>query len=283
MGACVELLGLPFLVCVAMTAILGYLGIHVLKREVVFIDIALAQMAALGAIVAHSVFGAGHESLGSYACAFAAVVLAAGFYAVVRRRVEEISLEVVIGVSYAIGAAAALFFLGVAPGGHVHLRQMLAGSILWATWADLGRCTAAFAAAGVALWLLRQPFGRISDDYEGAVRAGMRTAWWDFLFYTLLGLVITVAVRVGGVVVVFAFLIIPSTVSALFASGWGARVALAWATGIIGSAGGLLLARWLDFSLGPMVAAFLGGLLVVAALVALALRPGKPTLSPASR
>jgi len=281
MGACVALLGLPFLMCLAMTAILGYLGIHVLKREVVFIDIALAQMAALGAIVAHALVGAGEGSLGSYGCAFGAVVLAAGFYALARRRVGQVSLEVVIGVSYAIGAAAALFLLGVAPGGHVHLREMLAGSILWTTWGDLARCAIVFALAGAAFWLLRRPFGRISEDYEGAVRSGVRTAWWDFAFYTLVGLVITVAVRVGGVVVVFAFLIIPATVSALFATGWRGRLAIAWATAVVGSAGGLLLARALDFSPGPAVAAVLGFLLVVAALARILSMCGTTSADPA--
>jgi len=273
MSQFIELLGLPFLACLLMVGILGYAGIHVLKREVIFIDIALAQIAAVGAIVAHLAFHAHGVSLAGYGCAFAAVVAAAAFYAFVRRRVRAIPLEAVIGVTYAVAAAAALFLVGVAPGGHVHVHQMLAGSLLWATWRDVVWCAAVFAGVGLAFALLRGPLGRISEDYEGAVAAGVRTVWWDFVFYTLVGLVITLSVRVAGVVVVFAFLIIPSTLSALFASGWAARLAIAWATGVVGTVAGLWFAMALDFSLGPSVAAFLGALLALAGLYRLC-RPG---------
>ena len=146
---------------------------------------------------------------------------------------------------------------------------MLAGSILWTTWADIARCGGVFVVVAVVLWVLRRPFARISDDYEGAARDGMRTAWWDFAFYALVGLVITVAVGVGGVVLVFAFLIIPATVSALFATGWASRLAIAWATGSIASAAGLWFANAFDFSLGPAIAAFLGVALGLAGLFCL--------------
>jgi len=265
----IQLLGLPFLACLLMIGILGCLGIHVLKREVIFIDIALAQIAVVGAIAAHLAFHAHGHSVAGYGCAFGAVLVAAAFYSVVRRRVTQISLEAVIGVTYAIAAAGALFLVGVAPGGHMHVHDMLAGSILWTTWADIARCGAVFAVVAALLWVLRRPFGRISDDYEGAVRDGMRTAWWDFAFYALVGLVITVAVGVGGVVLVFAFLIIPATVSALFATGWASRLAIAWATGAIASAAGLWFANAFDFSLGPAIAAFLGVALCLASLFCL--------------
>lgn len=257
-------LGLPFLACVLMTMVLGYLGLHVLRRDIVFVDIAMAQIVAVGAIGAHLLFDAEHESALAYLCAFGLAVVAAAFYASTRRRVLDISTEAVIGVSYAIAAAAALFLLGVAPGGHVHAQHMLAGSLLWASRNDLLASGAAFLAVGICFFLLRRPFERISDDYRGAIRDGVRVVWWDFLFYTLIGVVITFAVRTGGVVVVFCLLIIPASVAVLFSSRLLPRLVLAWAVGIAGSLLGLLFAQRLDFSVGPSVALWLGIMLVVA-------------------
>jgi len=261
----IELLGLPFLACLAMIAILSYLGIHVLMREVIFIDIALAQIAAVGAIIAHLAFEAHGDSVLGYVCAFGLTLAAAVFYSFVRKRIVQIPLEAVIGVSYAIAAAAALFLFGVAPGGHTHMQQMLSGSILWTTWKDVLWCTLIFSLVGFCFCLLRKPFKRISYDYEGAHQEGIKVVWWDFLFYALLGTVITLSVRIGGVVLVFAFLIIPAAISALFSSQWGTRLVIAWATGAIASIMGLLFSEYLDFSVGPAIGLFLGLALILAA------------------
>jgi len=262
----IELLGLPFLVCVAMTTILAYLGIHVLSREIVFVDIALAQIVAVGDIGVHLALGAHEGSPLAYAASLVLALSAALFYALVRRNVLQISQEAVIGVSYAIAAAAALFLIGIAPGGHVHTQHMLSGSILWASPADLLVCVAVFVAAGLCFYALRGPLERISGDYDGAVADGVRVLAWDFVFYALLGVVITFAVRIGGVVLVFAFLIIPATVSALFARRLTRRLLIAWTTGVLGALVGLVFAHRLDFSVGPAVALLLGVELTLAGL-----------------
>lgn len=265
----VQILGIPLLVCLEMIAILGYLGIHVLKREVIFIDIALAQIAAVGAIGAELAFEAhGHSVLG-YACAFGSTLTAAAFLSLVRRRVVQIPLEAVIGVSYAIAAAGALFLVGIAPGGDLHVQQMLAGSILWATWADVMWAALLFGLVGSCFYAFRSSFASISEDYEGTAREGVNTLGWDLLFYALLGLVVTLAVRIAGVVVVFAFLVIPATLSALLASGWRERLIVAWVTGALASVLGLLSADRLDFSVGPAIALFLGAALVLVGLLRL--------------
>ena len=262
----VEILFLPLLACVSMTAILGYLGIHVLKREVVFIDIALAQIAALAAISAHLVLGAGQNSILSHVSALIATFLAAAFFAYSRHAVIEIPLEAVIGVTYAIAAAATLFVAGVATGGHVHVQELLAGSILWATWRQILSSFITFALVGLCLLLLRDPFNKISEDYENARGEGVRVARWDFVFYALFGVVITLSVRMAGVVVVFAFLIIPATASALFSTRELPRLMMAWSIGVAGSAMGLLFAYKWDYSVGPAVALFLGLVLTLAAV-----------------
>ena len=257
----IETLGLPLLACVTIISILGYLGIHVLQREVIFIDIALAQIAAVGAIIAHVAFGAHGDSILAYTFAFGCTLVAAAFYSFVRRRVEQIPLEAIIGVTYAIATAATLFIAGVAPGGHVHVQQILAGSILWARWGDILWCAVTFSVVGLCFYLIRRPLTRISEDYERACREGLKVVLWDFVFYALLGVVITLAVRIAGVVVVFAFLIIPATMSALFSQRWGTRLVIAWLCGAAASLIGLLF----SYSIGPAVALFLGVMLVLAA------------------
>jgi len=262
----IQMLSLPFLACLLLTTILGYLGMHVLNREIIFIDIALAQIAAVGAVTAHIFFAAHGDSVLGYTCALGATFLAAAFFAFARKSVAQIPLEAVIGVTYAIAAGATLLMVGTATGSHIHVQQILAGSILWTRWCDILACLIAFSVVGLCFYVFRKPFNRITEDYDRARRAGLKVVYWDFFFYALFGIVITLSVRIAGVVVVFAFLIIPATISALFARRSAIRLAIAWGSGIAASAMGLLFSYRYDFSVGPSVALFLGLLLTGAAL-----------------
>jgi len=259
----IQILGLPFLACIVMGAMLSYLGIHVLKREVIFIDIAMAQVAAVGSIAAHLAFDVEDDTLLAYAFSLACVVLMAAFYAVVRAKIVQISIEAVIGISYAVTAAAALFLIGIAHG-HAHAQEMLAGNLLWVTWRHIILSLIVFCAVGLCLFAFRKPLSDISENYHQAHEHSLRTVSWDFLFYSLLGVVITLAVRVTGVVVVFALLIIPATTSAIFAARLVVRMIIAVATVAAATVFGLLFSYYFDFSVGPAVAMFLGILLVVA-------------------
>ena len=159
--------------------------------------------------------------------------------------------------------------VGVAPGGHIHIQHMLSGSILWVTWKDILICVFVFSGVGLCFYLFRDPFKRISDDYDSAQKKGMNVVLWDFLFYALLGAVITVSVRIGGIVVIFAFLIIPATISALFSHSWKKRLFIAWGAGIGAVIMGFLFAERLDFSIGPSVSLFLGVELVFCSILTL--------------
>jgi len=260
------MLGLPFLTCLLMAGILGYLGLHVLKREVIFIDIAVAQVAALGAIAAHMIFHIHGDSPQALVCAVGATLAAALFFAVARHRISQLPIEATIGITYAIVAAGALFLIGKSTCGHTHVQEMLAGSLLWVEWRELGWTAVVFAIAGAGFVLCRRPFQEISDNYEDAVSKGRNVLVWDFLFYAMCGLVITFAVRLAGVVVVFCFLIIPATVSALFAAKWHVRLLITWMAGAIASIAGLLFCLRFDFSAGVSVSLFLGIILILAAV-----------------
>jgi zinc/manganese transport system permease protein len=263
----VQIIGWPFLMCLIIGTMLGYFGIHVLKREVIFIDIAVAQVAAVGSIAAHLAFEVEENALLSYLFSLGCVLLIAAFYATARRKVVQISIEAVIGISYAITAAAAMFLIGIAPG-HAHAEEMLAGKLLWVTPHHIVLCLVVFTAVDFCLHIFRKPLLRISENYEEAITQGLKVVWWDFVFYTLLGVVITFAVRVTGVVTVFSFLIIPATISALFSAHWGLRMFIALIAATVASLVGLLFAYFFDFSIGPAVALFLGAVLVITALLA---------------
>ena len=261
----VHILGLSFITCLFMGIILGYFGIHVLKREVIFIDIAVAQVAAVGSIAAHLAFDVEENHLISYLFSLGCVLLIAGFYAIARRKVVQISIETVIGISYAITAGGAMFLIGIAPG-HAHAEEMLAGRLLWVTWQHIILCLVVFTAVAFCLCIFRKSLSGISENYEDAIAQGRNVMWWDFVFYALLGVVITVGVRVTGVVTVFSFLIIPATISAMFSTQWRLRMLIALVATTAASLGGLLFAYYLDFSIGPAVALFLGVVLVIAAM-----------------
>ena len=276
MSPLLEMLGLPFLACLMMGGILAYAGMHVLKREIIFIDITLAQVAAVGSVIAQLAFGAHEETLLSYAVSLACVLVLAALYALLRKKAIQLPIEAVIGVSYAIAAAAAVFLISLAPT-EIHADEMLAGSLLWIERSDAVFMFAVFVVMGLCFYLLHKPLLRVSEGYREGLAVGERAAWWDFVFYALVGVVITTAVRIAGVLVVFGFLIMPATVSTMLSSHWGVRLLIAWAVAALASMAGLVGAYYLDFSVGPVIALFMGMLLAAVAGLAklrLMLAPG---------
>ena len=263
----IEIVGLPFLICVMMSSVLGYLGIHVLKREVIFVDIALAQVAAVGVIVSHLVFDVHGDSALSYICSMAAIFIMAVFYAFARTSIVQISIEAIIGISYAIAAAAALFLVGTRPGGHIHIQHILSGSLLWTSGRDVVTGAIAFSAVGFCLYLVRKPLMSLSESYRHTRSNGIKEIFWDLVFYLLVGLVITLSIQMGGLVLVFAYLIMPATISAVFASKFLIQLLIIWIAAVSASISGLLFAYYLDFSVGPAIALMLGIELIIAAVI----------------
>jgi len=242
------LLGLPLLACIMLSAILGYIGIHVIKREVIFIDIAVAQIAALGAIGAHLLLHLHEDSVPTLLCGIAATMLAALFFSIMQRRVNHLPIEALIGITYVVAAAASLFIIGKSPDGHAHIQKMLTGALLWVTPHDVAWAALILGGVGLVFFCLRHPLQQLSD--QGKATHSIR---WDFLFYTLCGTVITIGVKLAGVLVVFSLLIVPATLSALFSSHWNTRTGIALLAGTTAALGGLLLSYSLDVSAGAAI------------------------------
>jgi zinc/manganese transport system permease protein len=247
----------PFLMCLVLTGIHAYLGIHVIAREVVFVDIALAQIAALGAAAA-SLAGIDADHPLSYGLALGATLVGAVVLSLTRSRERRVSQEAVIGVVYAVSAAAAILLVDRAPHGAEHLRSMLVGSILTVEGPDVAKVAALYAAIGLLHWWCRRPFLLISIDPAAAFREGWRVRWWDFLFYASFGVVVTSSVRVAGVLLVFSYLIVPALAGIALGGTIGTRLMIGWAFGAAVSLIGMLASAWLDLPTGATVACAFG-------------------------
>jgi zinc/manganese transport system permease protein len=235
----ISFLAAPFIACLILVGILGYLGLHVLLRNVIFVDLALAQIAALGAVIA---FYLGHEpgTLPSFFMSLLAALLGAAIFSWSRTRREKIPQEAIIGITYVIASAGAILVADRAPEGAEHIKELLAGAIIWVSWSTVVKDLIICSLVGVAHFFLRKKFILISEDPDRAFDSGMRVRWWDFLFYALFGLVITVSVEIAGVLMVFAFLVAPSIIALASSDSWPTRLLLTWSVGLVGSLLGLV-------------------------------------------
>jgi len=242
----------PLLACLLLAGIHAYLGFHVIERGVIFVDLALAQIAALGAS-AGFFFGFGLHSEAAYLFSLGAAFTGAFMLAVLRTRRERIPQEAVIGIIYAFSAAASVLVLSRAPEGDEHIRHMLVGNILLVSWDEIIKMAVLYSVIGLIHWIYRTQFLLISTDPAEAERRKINVKKWDFIFYVTFALVVTSSVEIAGVLLVFSFLIVPSAVAMLFARKAPARLALAWLTGLAGSAAGIAFSYSLDLPTGAAV------------------------------
>lgn len=270
MTIALEFLWVPFLACLVLTGIHVYLGLHVLARGVIFVDLALAQVAALGITVA---FLAGHpiQSDAAYWYALAFTVGGAVLFSVSRMRQAPIPQEAIIGIVYAVSAAAAVLVVDRAPQGSEHIKQLLLGSILTVTPAEVGALAILYAVIGTLHWVIRRPLLDISFQPDIALAKGRWVRWWDFLFYASFGFVVTSSVRIAGVLLVFSYLIVPAAVGALLTRRVGPRLFVGWGFGFVVSVVGLLVSYAWDLPTGAAVVTTFGAL-IGAVAVALAAR-----------
>jgi zinc/manganese transport system permease protein len=252
----------PFAASLVLVGIHGYLGLHVLLRRVIFVDLALAQIAALGTVLA-LIRGHTAGSWPAYAFSLGATLLGAAVFSVTRMRREEVPQEAIIGITYVIATAATILLADQSPEGAEHLRELLAGTILWVTWTKVLQTLLLYAAVGVLHFLVRRQLILISEDPERAYREGLNVRWWDFLFYASFGLVITLSVQTGGVLMVFAYLVAPAIIALGGSDRWGARIAIAWAVGFLASALGMLASYGADLPSGPAIVCMLGAFLLL--------------------
>jgi zinc/manganese transport system permease protein len=260
-----EILLPAFVASLILTGIHAYLGVHVVERGVIFVDLSLAQIAALGTTVGY-LAGYDLHSQAAYLFSLGFTFVGAAIFAMSRsHRRTRIPQEAVIGIVYAVSAAVAILVMSKATQETEHLKEMLVGNILSVSWKELGVTAVLYALVGAFHYAFREHFLLMSLDEAEAERRGWNLRFWDFLFYVSFGFVVTSSVAIAGVLLVFCFLIVPSVAAMLFTERLGTRLAIGWTIGAAVSAGGVALSFLLDLPTGATIVATFGAVLLLLA------------------
>ncbi len=254
----IEVMGLPILACLLLGLILPSLGQHVLARGVIFVDLALAQIAALGQSVAF-LLGADPHDPATYYWSLGFTLLGAALFSFLWDRNHSVFQEAFIGIAFSLATAATLLVLSNSPHGAEHVQGTLSGESLgWVAWKDVALMAVIYALVGLFLFFNRQTLALCSADPKEAQKQGLSLKLWDFLFYAGFGLVVTDAVRVSGVLAVFSFLIVPIVCSTLLGMKGRPRLYLAWGLAWLASIIGSGFSYWKDWPMGATIVCVFG-------------------------
>ncbi len=280
MNPVLDALALPFvrtavIVSLVLAGIHAYLGFHIVRRGVLFVDLALAQMAALGVALAVILRFEENEVV-SYLLALGMTLIGAAVFAWLRGRTRNVSLEAFIGIVFATAQAAVFLVLEKSPAGPEHLKETLVGSLFTVDPRHVVRVAILYAVIGLVHVLLRKPFFEITNDPQGATARGRRVFLWDLLFYATFGFVVTSSVQMAGVLLVFGFLVIPAVAGVMTSARTGVALAVGWAFGFVASVLGLLGSVTWDLPAAPSILVTLTALLLLLGGVLAAVRSGRP-------
>jgi zinc/manganese transport system permease protein len=268
-GQIVDFLAAPFVASLILTGIHAYLGVHVVERGVIFVDLSLAQIAALGATIAILLPSTGGDphAPSVYWVSLLFTFIGALIFSMIRGRRARIPQEAIIGISYAVASAAAILAMSKSTSEGEHLKHMLVGNIIAVSWPEVFKTAALYGAIGLFHYIFRKPFLAISLNHDREEVGGINVRWWDFLFYASFGFVVTSSVAIAGVLLVFCYLIVPSVAAMLYADTIGRRLAIGWTMGTIVSALGVYLSLVLDLPTGATIVCTFGVVLVIMAAV----------------
>jgi zinc/manganese transport system permease protein len=261
-----DLILVPVVAALVILAINAYFGLHIIRRGVIFVDLAFAQIAALGSTVAF-LSGAEADSFASYAFAFGATLAGALLFSLTRTKegTGHVTQEAYIGISYVVASAAVILLSSLSPEGAEHVTETLTGSLIWVTWPVVLKIAAAYALIAIFHVAFRRRMHDVTfaPDEVGNVR------FWDFVFYLTFGVAITFAVNVAGVLLIFSTLVIPAVIAFLYTRSFVPALLIAWLSGTVAIGFGVGVSFALDLTTGPLMVVAFGVVLVVAA----ALRP----------
>jgi zinc/manganese transport system permease protein len=280
LGQVLDFLAAPFVASLILTGIHAYLGVHVVERGVIFVDLSLAQIAALGATIAIFLpFSNGDPHAPSvYWVSLLFTFIGAAIFSMIRGKRARIPQEAIIGISYAVASAAAILAMSKSTSESEHLKDMLVGNIIAVSWTEVGRTAALYGVIGLFHYIFRRQFLTISMNHDAAESTGLNVKWWDFLFYASFGFVVTSSVAIAGVLLVFCYLIVPSVAAMLYADSVGKRLAIGWTMGTVVSAMGVYFSLILDLPTGATIVCTFGLVLILMAIVRV-LIPRKATVA----
>lgn len=257
----------PLMACFILVGIHAYLGLHVIARKVIFVDLALAQIAGLGAV--YGLFlglSFEHDIWHIKLISVAFTLVGALVFSLTRTHNEKIPHEAIIGIIYAAALSMTLILSANLPHGSDEVSQMLSGSILWVTPPEVIYTGCLYAVVGLIHWLFRKHFFALSSELALNTPPTLHTRLWDFLFYATFGAVVTSSVGIGGVLLVFGFLVIPSIIGVMTAQSIKARLLVGWGTGVLASIIGVVLSYQFDLPSGPTIVVVLSAFLLLIGL-----------------
>jgi len=252
----------PLLACLLLPGLLVYLGLHIVRREIIFVDLALAQVAALGTCVGILLHYEA-SSWESYLLSLGFTFAGAAIFTMTRTRSHRVPQEALIGIVYVVTAALGILLLSRSPEGNEELRRTLIGEVLLVTPGQVLRTFALYVFIGSIHFICRKKLIAISFDPDRTEAEGILLHWWDFLFYAMFGWVVTSFVQIGGVLLVFSYLIVPAVCANFLADSLGARLLIGWATATVASVAGLYGSYVLDLPTGAAIVCTLGIALIL--------------------
>ena len=261
-------LSAPITVCILLSGVLSYFGNHILSRGIIFIDIAVAQIAALGTMTG-LLLGYAEESSGVQAISYAVTIVIISLFALTKFKKQVIPQEAIIGIIYCVALALAMLLADRIPGGGNFISKTITGNILWITWDKIFSCFIMFLLIGIIHLFFWKHFILISDTKNGLPYSLWKTRIYELIFYITFGIVIVKAVAVGGVFLVFILLIAPTSAATLFTDKWKNRFIWSWVIGIIGSFAGMYVSYELNISNGPAIVTLMGTLVFILAFIRL--------------
>jgi len=237
----------------------AYFGLHIIQREVIFVDLALAQIAALGSTVAF-VLGAQHGSTMAYAFAFGFTILGALIFSLSRLKDSPVPQEALIGITFVVASAAVILMSSFSSEGTEYVRETLTGSLIWVTWPTVGKVAASYGVISIFHYVARRTMLAITF----APNRVKRLRFWDFIFYATFGITITSSVQIAGVLMVFSVLVIPAVVAFFYTRSFTRALFIAWGTGTVAIVAGLGISFSLDVTTGPVLVCCFGAMLLIA-------------------
>jgi zinc/manganese transport system permease protein len=257
-----DLILVPLVAALVILAINAYFGLHIIRRGVIFVDLAFAQIAALGSTVAF-MLGIHTEDATSYLFAFGFTVLGALLFSVTRVEDGHVSQEAYIGISYVVASAAVILLSSFSPEGAEHIKETLTGSLIWVTWPTVAKMAAVYALIALFHWVVRNQMIAVTF----APQTVRRVRLWDFIFYMSFGVAITFSVNVAGVLLIFSTLVIPAVIAYLYTTKFVPALLIAWLAGAIAIASGVAVSFAWDITTGPLLVVAFGIVLILAVLL----------------
>ena len=264
----------PLAVGLIIVAMNAYFGLHIIRRGVIFVDLAFAQIAALGSTVG-LLMGMHAGELGAWGFTFLFTVIGAAIFSITRMEESIVPQEAIIGITYVVASAAVILLTSFTAEGAEHVKETLTGSLIWVTWPTVAVVAVAYALIGAFHFFTRHRMRAITFEPETTTNLRL----WDFIFYLTFGVAITFSVTLAGVLLIFSTLVIPATIAFLFTARFNRALLIAWATGSAALIAGLWASVAWDVTTGPLLVVAFGAALVVA----FAIRPLMGVRPPAAR